>query len=113
GLVTLCHPAELSPAALRAKVAVALHCSRNALRERAHTTLDFDGARRAAASLVSVAQLRDQPGPPDPECLAMPRGLAPRLRRPPAPPPRPAPSRLRAAPAPAGPTQCASRVAIA
>jgi predicted glycosyltransferase len=54
GLVQLCHPDQLGKR-LRIQIEAALKTHHSALRSRAHTLLDFNGAARAAASLLSLA----------------------------------------------------------
>jgi predicted glycosyltransferase len=55
GLIQTLHPDCLSPARLRAEVEIALSRSRHELADRAHTTLDFGGAQRAARNLLELA----------------------------------------------------------
>lgn len=58
GLIQLCHPSELTPEALREKIATALKVSRSESQTRAADRLDFDGGRRAAGHLLNLAQTR-------------------------------------------------------
>jgi predicted glycosyltransferase len=54
-LLRLVEPELLDPALLRREVAALLLASRRGIAERAHATLGFDGARRAAGELLQLA----------------------------------------------------------
>jgi len=54
GLLRLCQPERLEQN-LQPEIETVLQISPGLLRERAHEVLDFDGAKRAAASLLSLA----------------------------------------------------------
>jgi predicted glycosyltransferase len=56
GLLQMCHPEQLTAEKLHARVEGALQISRTGLRASARKVLDFDGARRAANSLLSLAR---------------------------------------------------------
>jgi predicted glycosyltransferase len=56
GLLRMCHPAGLTPALLGKAISNALSESSDGLRKKAHATLRFDGAARAAAHLIELAQ---------------------------------------------------------
>lgn len=56
GLLEWIEPADLSPAKLRAALAVALSTPRAALRTRVAAALGFDGAPRAAEELLALAR---------------------------------------------------------
>jgi predicted glycosyltransferase len=55
GLLSVCHPARLTPAVLGNAISSALRQSSADLLKRAHKTLRFDGAARAADQLIEVA----------------------------------------------------------
>jgi len=55
GLLQMCHPEQLTVDRLRVHIENALRISPTTLRAHAHKVLDFDGARRAAKSLLSLA----------------------------------------------------------
>ena len=55
GLLQVCHPDQLAPDRLRGHIEDVLRISPAFLRARAHKVLDFDGARRAANCLLSLA----------------------------------------------------------
>lgn len=56
GLLRCLHPDRLSPAAMRSEIDQVLTMSREELKERARTTLGFDGAEQAAAHLLEMAR---------------------------------------------------------
>lgn len=56
GLLQICPPNQLNAEVLREKITVALQASPEELQSRALAVLDFDGARRAAGSLLSLGQ---------------------------------------------------------
>src|SRR5204862_8199727 len=56
GLIQLCHPRQLETGCLREKIESALAVPRRILKNRASTTLDFNGARNAAGHLLSLAK---------------------------------------------------------
>jgi predicted glycosyltransferase len=55
GLLRMLEPTRLGAAALRAEVAEALVADRGRATRRAHATLSFGGARRAARELLALA----------------------------------------------------------
>jgi predicted glycosyltransferase len=59
GLIQVCHPEELDPPALKAKLTTVLADRAGALPTRVGPQLDLDGARRAANCLVSLARTSD------------------------------------------------------
>jgi predicted glycosyltransferase len=61
GLLQLCHPERLEIGVLRSQIDKALKIPRESLRARAHRVLDFQGAQRAASSLLSLAREPKQP----------------------------------------------------
>lgn len=56
GLLSVCHPRQLEPASLRAKIEAALRMPREVLLDRARGTLDFNGAQQAAQCLIRLAR---------------------------------------------------------
>jgi predicted glycosyltransferase len=62
GLLHVLEPDELTPVALRRSVQRALRDERRQLRERAHATLGFDGARAAADRTLHVLRARPEVG---------------------------------------------------
>jgi predicted glycosyltransferase len=58
GLIRTLVPDALSPGRLRAEVELALSADRDDLARRAHSALDFDGARRAARNLLELTHVR-------------------------------------------------------
>ena len=60
GLLRMLEPKRLGPAALRAEVAEALRADRRRATRRAHATLSFGGAQRAAHELLGLV---DSPAP--------------------------------------------------
>lgn len=61
GLLQIAHPQELNPQSLREKISFALKTEPGQLQARAHAALRFDGALRAAESLVALAKQRVTP----------------------------------------------------
>jgi len=57
GLLQVCHPDELKPQSLQAKIKSTLLVPRPRLHQKARSTLDFNGARRAAQCLLSLASM--------------------------------------------------------
>ncbi len=56
GLLTVCHPARLSPAILGDAISSALRESPDTIRKRARKLLNFDGAGTAADRLIELAR---------------------------------------------------------
>jgi predicted glycosyltransferase len=56
GLLRCLHPDRLSPATMRSEIDEVLTMSREETKERARTTLGFDGAEQAAAHLLEMAR---------------------------------------------------------
>ncbi len=56
GLLRLVTPDQLSPERLRREIRAALGTPRSELRDRIHSTVDFNGAERAAIHLLGLAQ---------------------------------------------------------
>jgi predicted glycosyltransferase len=64
GLLQVCRPDQLNPAALQEMIAAALKASGQELLRRARVALNFDGATRAAECLLALGRLEaEQPRP--------------------------------------------------
>jgi Predicted glycosyl transferase len=55
GVLRMCHPEGLTPAMLGKAISTSLNESQDELRKKAHETLRFDGAARAADYLIELA----------------------------------------------------------
>lgn len=62
GLLQVCPPDQLNPSDLRDMIAAALQTSARELQPRAQAALNFDGAKRAAQCLLSLARLKPDNG---------------------------------------------------